>query len=324
MKEYLEFEKPIAEIEEKIEALRTYSKLNPKTMEEIRKLEAKARELQQELLAKLTPWQQTQIARHPGRPTTLDYVGYLIQDFVELHGDRAFGDDHAVVAGLGTFQSRPVTIVGHQKGKTVRDRVFRNFGMPSPEGFRKALRVMDLAERFGKPVLSFIDTPGAYPGMGAEERGQAEAIAKNLMVMSRLPVPIIVVVIGEGQSGGALGLAVGDRLLMQEHAIFSVLSPEGCAAILWEDASKAPEAAEALKMTARDLKALGVIDEIIPEPLGGSHRDFERAAQAVGQAIQTNLASLQSVPIETLLESRYEKYRKMGVFGEGEKSQGGP
>ena len=320
MREFLEFEKPIAQIEDKIESLRTYSKGNPKALEEIKRLEAKSRELQKELLAKLTPWQQTQIARHPQRPTTLDYVGYLIQDFVELHGDRTFGDDHAVVAGLGTFQGRPVTIVGHQKGKTVRDRIYRNFGMPSPEGFRKALRVMGLAERFSKPVLSFIDTPGAYPGMGAEERGQAEAIAKNLMVMSRLPVPILVVVIGEGQSGGALGLAVGDRLLMQEHAIFSVLSPEGCAAILWEDATKAPEAAAALKMTARDLKNLGVIDEIIPEPLGGAHRDFERAAQAVGQAIQTHLAALQSIPIEALLEKRYARYRKMGVFAEGEKS----
>jgi acetyl-CoA carboxylase carboxyl transferase subunit alpha len=316
MRDYLEFEKPLIEFEEKIEKLKPFAKTDPLIHREIEAIEKKAREVQVEIYAKLTPWQRTQLARHPNRPNTQDYIAFMIHDFVELHGDRLYGDDRSIVGGIGIFRNRPVVIIGHQKGKSVKERVDRNFGMPHPEGYRKALRLMKLAEKFMRPVITLIDTPGAYPGIGAEERGQSEAIARNLIEMSRLSVPVIVVVIGEGGSGGALALGVGDRILMMEHSIYSVISPEGCAAILWNNNAKAPEAAEALKMTAKDLLALGVIDEIVPEPAGGAHRDPPQAAEILEKAIENQLVKLDGLKTDDLLEQRYQKFRKMGVFGE--------
>lgn len=316
MKEYLEFEKPLLQLEEKISRLKEASRHQPKTLEEIRRLQKKATQLQGEIYAKLTPWQKAQIARHASRPTTLNYIQLLIKNFVELQGDRLYGDDPAIVGGVGELGDRQVVVIGHQKGKSVRERVERNFGMPHPEGYRKAQRLMRLAEKFGKPVITLVDTPGAYPATGAEERGQSEAIARSLLVMGQLKVPIVVTVTGEGGSGGALALAVGDRILMLEHAIYSVISPEGCAAILWNNTEKAPEAAQAMKMTAKDLLQLGVIDEIIAEPLGGAHRDHEKAAEAVGKAISHHLSKLEGIPLDELLAQRYEKFRRMGVFGE--------
>jgi acetyl-CoA carboxylase carboxyl transferase subunit alpha len=316
LRDHLEFEKPLIEIEEKIEKLKPFAKSDPLIHREIDALDRKAREIQAEIFAKLTPWQRTQLARHPYRPNTLDYIAFMIHDFVELHGDRLYGDDHSIVGGLGIFRNRPVVIIGHQKGKTVKERVDRNFGMPHPEGYRKALRLMKMAEKFMRPVITFIDTPGAYPGIGAEERGQSEAIARNLIEMSRLMVPIVVMVIGEGGSGGALALGVGDRILMLEHSIYSVISPEGCAAILWNNSAKAPDAAEALKMTAKDLLALGVIDEIVPEPAGGAHRDPPQMAENLEKAIENQLVKLEGLKTDDLLEQRYQKFRRMGVFGE--------
>ncbi len=316
MRDYIEFEKPLIEFEEKIEKLKPFAKTDPLIHREIEALEKKAREVQAEIYAKLTPWQRTQLARHQNRPNTQNYIAFMIHDFIELHGDRLYGDDHAILGGVGIFRNRPVVIIGHQKGKSVKERVDRNFGMPHPEGYRKALRLMKLAERFMRPVITLIDTPGAYPGIGAEERGQSEAIARNLIEMSRLTVPVIVVVIGEGGSGGALALGVGDRILMLEHSIYSVISPEGCAAILWNNNAKAPEAAEALKMTAKDLLALGVIDEIVPEPAGGAHRDPPQAAEILEKAIDNQLIKLDGLKTDDLLEQRYQKFRKMGVFGE--------
>ncbi len=274
MRDYLEFEKPIREIEEKIEKLSAAATSGKSSSQnDMRKLRTKLAQVEHELYKNLTPWQRTQLARHPQRPSTLDYINELTRDFLELHGDRVFGDDRAIVGGFARFNDRSVMIIGHQKGKTLKERVQRNFGMPNPEGYRKALRLMRMAEKFNRPIMTFIDTPGAYPGIGAEERGQAEAIARNLFVMSRLTVPIIAVVIGEGGSGGALALGVADRVLMLEHSVYSVISPEGCAAILWDNPEKIPDAASALKMTAQDLFELGVIDTIVSEPLVGAHRE---------------------------------------------------
>src|SRR5207237_4784999 len=262
MRDYLEFEKPIREIEERIEKLAGAGASRTSGEEERRKLKARLAQAKSELYSKLTPWQRTQLARHPQRSSTLDYVGTLCREFLELHGDRVFGDDRAIVGGFARFNGRSVMVIGHQKGKTLKDRMQRNFGMPNPEGYRKAIRLMKLAEKFRRPILTFIDTPGAYPGIGAEERGQAEAIARNLFVMSRLTVPIISIVIGEGGSGGALALGVADRVLMLEHGVYSVISPEGCAAILWDDPATVPDAASALTMTAKDLVDLHIVDEV--------------------------------------------------------------
>lgn len=268
------------------------------------------------VFASLTPYQQCQVARHADRPYTLDYVASIFTDFTELHGDRRFGDDPAVIAGFALFDGDPVAVIGHQKGRETAAKLHRNFGMPRPEGYRKALRIMELAGRYRRPVISFVDTPGAYPGIDAEERGQAEAIAFNLMEMARLPVPIIVVVTGEGGSGGALGLGVGDRILMLEHAVYSVISPEGCAAILWKDQARADDAARALRLTAPDLKKLGVIDEILPEPAGGAHMDPVAMAKTVGTAIRRNLKQIRKVKPDTLIARRYKKYRAMGMVSD--------
>jgi len=316
MRDYLEFEKPIRDIEERIEKLAGSGASRASVQEEHRKLKARLAQAESELYSNLTPWQRTQLARHPQRSSTLDYVGALCREFVELHGDRLFGEDRAIVGGFARFNGRSVMVIGHQKGKTLKERMQRNFGMPNPEGYRKALRLMRLAEKFGRPILTFIDTPGAYPGIGAEERGQAEAIAQNLLVMSRLAVPIVSVVIGEGGSGGALALAVADRVLMLEHAVYSVISPEGCAAILWNDPAKAPDAAAALKLTAKDLLNLGIIDEVIPEPLGGAHRNPAAMAERLAKALSTHLGQLAELSGEELLGRRDVKYRKMGPVGE--------
>ena len=314
MRDYLEFEKPIREIEEKIEKLSaTATSGKSSTQNDIRKLRAKLAQTEHELYKHLTPWQRTQLARHPQRPSTLDYINELTRDFLELHGDRVFGDDRAIVGGFARFNDRPVMIIGHQKGKTLKERMQRNFGMPNPEGYRKALRLMKMAEKFNRPIMTFIDTPGAYPGIGAEERGQAEAIARNLFVMSRLSVPIISVVIGEGGSGGALALGVADRVLMLEHSVYSVISPEGCAAILWDSPEKVPDAAAALKMTANDLLDLSVIDTIVSEPLGGAHREPRAVCELVGKALTNHLFDLLDLPVEHLIAQREQKYRKMGA-----------
>ncbi len=311
----LEFEKPIVELENKIEELK---QLGGATLDlEIRRLERKARQLQREVFSELTPWQKVLLSRHPLRPFTLDYIGRLVDDFVELHGDRAFRDDEAIVGGLGKFRGRPVMGLGHQKGRGTKENLRRNFGMPRPEGYRKALRLMQLAARLKLPILTFIDTPGAYPGIDAEERGQAEAIAKNLEVMARLPVPIIATVIGEGGSGGALALGVADRILMLEYSVYSVISPEGCASILWKDQKQVETAARELKMTAQDLVELRVADRVIGEPAGGAHRDPELAARLVGDAIATDLEELRVAGLDELLEARYAKFRRMGAFSEG-------
>jgi acetyl-CoA carboxylase carboxyl transferase subunit alpha len=313
MRDYLEFEKPIREIEEKIEKLSAANSGKSSAQDEIRKLRTKLAQTEHELYQHLTPWQRTQLARHPQRPSTLDYIQDLTRGFLEFHGDRSFADDRAIVGGFARFNDRSVMIIGHQKGKTLKERMQRNFGMPNPEGYRKALRLMKLAEKFQRPIMTFIDTPGAYPGIGAEERGQAEAIARNLLVMSRLTVPIISVVIGEGGSGGALALGVSDRVLMLEHSVYSVISPEGCAAILWDNPSKVPDAATALKMTAKDLLELGVIDEIIPEPLGGAHRDPKAISDRIAKALTNQLFSLTDLPPDQLLLQRDHKFRKMGA-----------
>jgi acetyl-CoA carboxylase carboxyl transferase subunit alpha len=318
MRDYLEFEKPLREIEERLEKLAGSGSSRASVQEETRKLKARLAEVEQELYGKLTPWQRTQLARHPQRPTVLDYVSGFSSEFLELHGDRLFGDDRAIVGGFARLNGRSVMVIGHQKGRALKERMQRNFGMPNPEGYRKALRLMKLAEKFRRPIVTFIDTPGAYPGIGAEERGQAEAIARNLLMMSRLTVPIVSVVIGEGGSGGALALGLADRILMLEHAVYSVISPEGCAAILWDDPAKTQDAATALRMTAGDLHRLGVIDEIVPEPVGGAHRDPQAAAQQVAKALAAHLAQLEEMPVEELLRGRYDKFRRMGaVIGPG-------
>ena len=318
MRHYLDFEKPLADIHEEMERLRSASEGNEKSIEkELERLVRKARQIEGDLYKKLSPWQETQLARHPERPSMLEYIEKFIDGFLQLHGDRAFRDDPALVGGLGRLGHREVVLLGHQKGRNLKTRVLRNFGMVHPEGYRKAMRLMRFAERFNKPVICFIDTPGAYPGMGAEERGQSEAIATNMLVMSRLRVPIVVVIIGEGGSGGALAVGVGDRVLMLEHSVYSVISPEGCAAILWKDGSKAPQAAEALKMTSSDLMELGVVDQVLPEPLGGAHHDMNQISDTIRDAIVQHLDELTDMDPEERVNARYEKFRVMGQFAEG-------
>jgi acetyl-CoA carboxylase carboxyl transferase subunit alpha len=314
---FLEFEQPIAELEAKIEELRYVgddSEIN--ISDEIATLKEKSKEKTREIFSNLTPWQISQLARHPQRPYTLDYIEWMITDFEELHGDRNFADDKAIVCGMGRLEGVPVVVIGHQKGRDTKEKVERNFGMPRPEGYRKALRVMRLAERFKMPVITFIDTPGAYPGMGAEERGQSEAIAKNLKIMAQLNTPVICTVIGEGGSGGALAIGVGDRINMLDYTTYSVISPEGCASILWKSADKAADAAEAMGLTAPRLKELGLVDTVIPEPLGGAHRDPELAASALQKTLVAQLAELQRLDPDALLEARYERLMSFGNFSE--------
>jgi acetyl-CoA carboxylase carboxyl transferase subunit alpha len=312
---WLDFERPLVELEQKIQELRDFADGERlEFRDELRRLETKAEKLRHDIFTGLTRWQRVQLARHPKRPYTLDYIGSLFERFLELRGDRAFGDDRAVVGGIAAFKGRKLLAVGHQKGRDIKEKLERNFGMPHPEGYRKALRLMNMAARFGRPIVTFIDTPGAYPGLGAEERGQAESIARNLMEMARLPVPIVGVVIGEGGSGGALALAVCDRVYMMENAVYSVISPEGCAAILWGDRGRAEEAADALKVTADDLAGLGVIDGVIPEPPGGAHRDADAAADALGTTLEKALDELDQVPRSELPSRRLEKYRRMGRY----------
>ncbi len=313
---FLDFERPIIELEHKIDELRGLSSDRVDFSSEIRKLEKKARKLQSELFADLTPTQKVQLSRHPARPYMMDYVRLLTEDFLELHGDRGFRDDPSILGGLAHFDRWEVLVLGHQKGRNVRENLHRNFGMARPEGYRKAERLMQLAARFRRPILIFIDTPGAYPGLGAEERGQAEAIAKNLEVMSGLATPIVCVVIGEGGSGGALALGVADRILMLEYSIYSVISPEGCASIVWRDASRSADAAAELKLTAQDLLELGVCDEIIPEAPGGAHRDPAITASHLRSAVKRHLAELVKIDSDQLLDLRYAKYRAIGEFTE--------
>jgi acetyl-CoA carboxylase carboxyl transferase subunit alpha len=312
----LDFERPVVELERKISELRAVAQDRVEFDDEIGRLERKARQLQEEVFADLTPLQKVQLSRHPARPYLLEYLGYLVADFVELHGDRAFADDESIIAGLGRLAGERVLIIGHQKGRNTKENLRRNFGMPRPEGYRKARRLMELAARFQLPVLTFIDTPGAYPGIDAEARGQAEAIAGNLLAMAALPVPIIATVLGEGGSGGALALGVADRILMMEYSIYSVISPEGCASILWKDQAQVAVAAAELKLCAADIKALGVADEVVPEPPGGAHRDPEGAARSLLPVLIRHLGELRRLDPAALLQQRYEKYRVMGVFSE--------
>lgn len=311
--QYLEFEEPITALESRIDEVRREGAEGPKKEAELARLERKLSRLKKSIYQNLTPMQRALIARHPNRPYFIDLAALLMSDFMEIHGDRLYGDDHSIVTGMAIFEGRGVVAIGHQKGRNVKENVRRNFGMPHPEGYRKALRAMKLAEKFGKPILTFIDTPGAYPGLGAEERGQAEAIARNLYEMSRLRVPIVAVVTGEGGSGGALAIGVGDRVMMMENSIYSVISPEACAAILWrDDRSKIPEAAESLRLDAQNALKLGVIDAIIPEPEGGAHHDHEQAAEYLREALKNALAELDGLGGDELVASRYEKFRKMG------------
>ncbi|MEF8699590.1 MAG: acetyl-CoA carboxylase carboxyltransferase subunit alpha [Candidatus Accumulibacter sp. UW20] len=310
---FLDFEQPVADLDSRIEALRFAQDDSAVDIsEEIDRLEQKSQILTREIYAGLTPWQVCQVARHAQRPYTLDYLRLMFTDFEELHGDRSFADDHAIVGGLARLEGEAVMVIGHQKGRDTRDKIFRNFGMPRPEGYRKALRLMRLAEKFGIPVLTFIDTPGAYPGIDAEERGQSEAIGRNLYVMAELQVPIVVTVIGEGGSGGALAIGVGDQVQMLQYSTYSVISPEGCASILWKSAEKASEAAEIMGITAQRLKALGLIDRIIPEPLGGAHRDHLAMAQNLREALHETLQNLLAVPVADLLARRLERVLAYG------------
>lgn len=314
---FLDFEQPVAELEAKIEELRRVGFDNAINIsEEIARLEEKSRKLTESIFSKLTSWQITQLSRHPQRLYTLDYFSLIFEDFYELHGDRAFSDDPAIVGGLTCLEGIPVMVIGHQKGRDTKEKIYRNFGMPRPEGYRKALRLMRLAERFKLPLLCFIDTPGAYPGIGAEERGQSEAIARNLLEMAMLKVPIICTVIGEGGSGGALAIGVGDKLLMLQYGTYSVISPEGCASILWKSADKAELAAEAMGVTSERLKELGLIDEVIPEPLGGGHRDRSLMATTLKAALLRNLEELRQRPIDEILHRRYHRLMSYGVFEE--------
>ncbi|MCW8825104.1 MAG: acetyl-CoA carboxylase carboxyltransferase subunit alpha [Gammaproteobacteria bacterium] len=314
---FLDFEQPIAELEAKIEELRYVGDDSEVNIgEEINRLKAKSKSLTETIFTKLDSWQTAQLARHPQRPYTLDYIERVFTDFEELHGDRAYADDAAIVGGVARIDGRPVMVIGQQKGRDTKEKVIRNFGMPRPEGYRKAQRLMEMAERFKMPIVTFIDTPGAYPGVGAEERGQSEAIARNLFVMSRLKTPIICTVIGEGGSGGALAIGVGDRVMMLQYSTYSVISPEGCASILWKSAERASDAAEALGITSGRLQELGLIDRIVPEPLGGAHRDIDEMAQNVKSAIIENLNHLDTLPLDQLVEERYQRLMSFGNFEE--------
>jgi len=314
---FLDFEQPIADLEAKIEELRhvdTDSEIN--IDEEIDRLQAKSRDLTKSIFSNLSAWQIAQLARHPQRPYTLDYIGGMFTEFMELHGDRSYADDPALVGGIGRMDERPVMVIGHQKGRTTKEKLDRHFGMPRPEGYRKALRLMEMAEKFRLPILTFIDTPGAYPGVGAEERGQSEAIARNLLVMARLKTPIICTVIGEGGSGGALAIGVGDRLLMLEYGTYSVISPEGCASILWKSAEKAADAAEAMGITSKRLKEFDLIDRVVEEPLGGAHRDATGMVSRLKGALIEELDALSDIDPESLIESRYKRLQGFGQFRE--------
>ncbi|MES9899540.1 MAG: acetyl-CoA carboxylase carboxyl transferase subunit alpha [Sedimenticola sp.] len=312
---FLEFEQPIAELEAKIEELRLVGDDNEiNIQDEILRLEGKSRSLTESIFSSLKPWQISQLARHPLRPYMFDYIEHIFDDFQELHGDRAYADDHAIVGGVARLDGRPVMLIGHQKGRDTKEKIHCNFGMPRPEGYRKALRLMETAERFKLPILTFIDTPGAYPGIGAEERGQSEAIAKNLMVMAGLKTPIVCTVMGEGGSGGALAIGVGDRVMMLEYSTYSVISPEGCATILWKSAEKASLAAEAMGITSGRLKELGLIDTIVPEPLGGAHRDIPTVARNLKHELLNTLEHLQATPIDKLLDERYQRLMGYGEF----------
>ena len=312
---FLEFEQPIAELEAKIDELKYVSDdADINISDEVKKLKEKNRALTETIFSNLTPWQVSQLARHPQRPYTLDYIIRIFTDFEELHGDRHYADDHAIIGGIARLDGQPVMVIGQQKGRDTKEKLRRNFGMPRPEGYRKALRLMEMAERFGMPILTFIDTPGAYPGIGAEERGQSEAIARNLMVMSGLKTPIVCTVIGEGGSGGALAIGVGDQTLMLQYGTYSVISPEGCASILWKSAEKASEAADALGITSGKLRDLGMVDKIVAEPLGGAHRDVDAVAANVKQALQETLADLQKKSLEDLLTDRYRRLQAYGQF----------
>ena len=314
---FLDFEQPIAELDAKIEELRFVQDDSALDIsEEIARLQKKNLALMKDIYAKLSPWQISQVARHPQRPYTLDYIRLMFSDFEELHGDRAFADYPAIVGGLARFNGQTVMVIGHQKGRDTKDKIYRNFGMPRPEGYRKALRLMKLAEKFAVPLLTFIDTPGAYPGIGAEERGQSEAIGRNLYEMAQLRIPVVCTIIGEGGSGGALAIAVGDVQLMLQNATYSVISPEGCASILWKSAEKAPEAAETLGITAIRLKTLGLVDKVVSEPVGGAHRDHEQMAGTLKKALQDSLRQLQDMPQDQLLQQRFERLMQYGKFKE--------
>jgi len=314
---FLDFEQPISELESKIEELRFVQDDSALDIsEEIRRLQKKSQTLTKDVYAKLNAWQVSQVARHPQRPYTLDYVAGLFTDFSELHGDRAFADDAAIVGGIARFNGEPVMVIGHQKGRDTKDKIYRNFGMPRPEGYRKALRLMRLAEKFSLPVFTFIDTPGAYPGIGAEERGQSEAIARNLYVMAELRTPVICSIVGEGGSGGALAIGVGDRMLILQYSTYSVISPEGCASILWKSADKASLAAETLAITADRLKANGLVDRIVEEPVGGAQRDWDTLFQTMRRALTETLAELRKQPLDALLDARYKRLRAYGSFKE--------
>jgi len=310
-----DFEKPIIELEKKIEELKHFSADKKVDLSsEINDLEAKLNSLKKETYSKLSPWQKIQISRHPNRPTTLDYINLITKDFTLLSGDRLFGEDKALVCGFAMLDDKKIAIIGHQKGKDTKENIERNFGCAHPEGYRKAMRIMRLAERSGMPIVCLIDTPGAYPGLGAEERGQAQAIAENIRDMFSLKVPILAIIIGEGGSGGALGIGIGDRVLIMEYAYYSVISPEGCAAILWKDAAKREEAAEVLKLTAADLLKLGIVDEVVKEAEGGAHRGHQETADNLKKAIIKNLKELGGLPLQELVDSRYKRYRKIGIF----------
>jgi acetyl-CoA carboxylase carboxyl transferase subunit alpha len=309
-----DFEAPLVELQKRIDELAAFPGDAAKEKEAAR-LRRELAERRREIFAALTPWQKTLVARHPSRPYALDFIQALFVDFTELHGDRRFGDDPALVCGFALYKDRPVAVVGHQKGRDTKQKIYRNFGMPKPEGYRKALRVMQLAAKFKRPIISFVDTPGAYPGLDAEERGQAEAIAFNLREMARLRTPIVVCITGEGGSGGALAIAVGDRVNMLEHSVYSVISPEGCASILWRDAGRAEQAAIAMKITATDLREFGIVDEVLPEPAGGAHVDPEALFKTVDEVLQRQLAELSALPPESLPAARYRKFRSMGRLG---------
>ncbi|MFC2171197.1 acetyl-CoA carboxylase carboxyltransferase subunit alpha [Acidobacteriota bacterium] len=316
MKDMLEFEQPIVDLQEKIKGLKLVSSETLDLTPQIEELEQKLSELEKEIYGNLTPWQRTLIARHPSRPHSSDYIDKLFSNFIELHGDRSYRDDPSIICGLGTIDNFSVAVIAQEKGKDTEDNIYRNFGMPHPEGYRKSLRIMELAEKFKLPIVTLVDTPGAYPGIEAESRGQATAIAENLMTMSTLRVPIISTVIGEGGSGGALGIAVSDRVLMLENSIYSVISPEGCASILYSDAGRMKDSAESLRVNAQNHLEFKLIDEIIPEPLGGMHKNPEKSIPSVGKVIVENLTELEKLEVDTLLEQRYAKYRSMGLFKE--------